>query len=109
MAKSLDQEEEFFKTHPAYNAIPKEMLGTRALVEKLSNILFKQIRQFLPKIMEEIDAKTKECDDKLRRLGPPLPIEQKDRMQILYNMLMEYTEAFKNAMKGKYDPGLSAD
>lgn len=42
VAKSLDQEEEFFKTHPAYNAIPKEMLGTRALVEKLSNILFKQ-------------------------------------------------------------------
>jgi hypothetical protein len=42
VAKSLDQEEDFFKTHPAYNAIPKEMLGTRALVEKLSNILFKQ-------------------------------------------------------------------
>jgi hypothetical protein len=53
--------------------------------------------------MEEIDNKTKECEDKLRRLGPSLPIEQKDRMQILYNMLMEYTEAFKNTMRGKYD------
>lgn len=66
--------------------------------------------------MEEIDSKTKECEDKLRRLGPSLPIDQKDRMQILYNMLMEYTEAFKNTMRGKYDvqlfinnlqPGLS--
>ena len=53
--------------------------------------------------MEEIDNKTKECEDKLRRLGPSLPVDQKDRMQILYNMLMEYTEAFKNTMRGKYD------
>jgi hypothetical protein len=41
VAKSLEQEDEFFRTHQAYNAIPKEMLGTRALVEKLSTILFK--------------------------------------------------------------------
>ena len=48
-------------------------MGTRALIEKLSTVLFKHIRTFLPKIMEEIDNKVNECDDKLRRLGPALP------------------------------------
>jgi len=60
--------------------MPPEMLGTKALVDKLSNVLFKHIRTFLPKIMEEIDNKCAECDDKLRRLGPSLPSDQKERM-----------------------------
>jgi len=42
--------------------------------------ILNRIRQFLPKIIEEIDNKTKECEDKLRRLGPSLPAESKDRM-----------------------------
>jgi hypothetical protein len=79
------------------------MFGTRALVDKLSTVMFKHIRQFLPKIMEEINAKVIECEDKLRRMGTPLPVDQKDKMQVLYNMLIEYTENFKNIMRGKYD------
>jgi hypothetical protein len=36
-------------------------------------------------------------------MGTPLPVDQKDKMQVLYNMLIEYTENFKNIMRGKYD------
>ena len=72
---ALALEDEFFRTHKVYSAVPKEQLGTRALVEKLSTIFFKHIRKSLPKIMDEIDAKVVECDDKIRRMGPSLPVE----------------------------------
>jgi dynamin 1-like protein len=49
-------------------------------VDKLSTVLFRHIKNYLPKIMEEIDSKVSECDDKLRRLGPTLPNDQKERM-----------------------------
>lgn len=102
--EALAKEDEYFRTHPIYSAVPKDQLGTRALVEKLSTIFFKHIRKSLPKIMSEIDSKVFECDDKLKRMGPSLPTEQKDRVQLLYNMLIDYTESFKNVMRGKYDP-----
>lgn len=72
---ALAIEDEYFRTHPIYGSVPKDQLGTRALVEKLSTIFFKHIRKSLPKIMDEIDAKVYECDDKLKRMGPSLPAE----------------------------------
>jgi hypothetical protein len=72
---ALKEEDDYFRKHPVYSSLPREALGTRALVEKLSSILFKHIRTYLPKIMEEIDTKAFECEDKLRRLGPTLPAD----------------------------------
>jgi len=50
-------------------------LGTRALIESLTTVLFQNIRRCLPEIMREIDKKAEECDDKLRRLGPSMPTD----------------------------------
>ena len=53
--------------------------------------------------MKEIDQKINECDVKLQQLGPTLPRDSKERMHLIWNMLTEYTETFKNQIKGKYD------
>lgn len=66
---SLKQEEDYFAQHEVYSKLPRDVLGTRALVEKLSQVMFKQIRKFLPKILEEINMKAAECEDRLRRMG----------------------------------------
>ena len=53
--------------------------------------------------MKEIDSKIQECENKISQLGPALPKDGKERMHLIWSMLSEYTETFKNQIKGKYD------
>jgi vacuolar protein sorting-associated protein 1 len=76
--------------------MPQEYLGTKALVKKLTSILFTHISKSLPQIMKEIDQKVKDCEEKLRELGPSLPKDDKERMHLVWNMLTDYTENFRN-------------
>lgn len=80
-----------------------KFLGTKALTNKLSSVLFYHIRNILPAIVKEIKDKLKECEDRLKDLGPSLPREQKDKMQLIWTMITDFTENFKNTIKGKYD------
>lgn len=80
-----------------------KFLGTKALTTKLSSVLFNHIRTILPAIVKEIKDKLKECEDRLRDLGPSLPRDQKDKMQLIWTMITDFTENFKNTIKGKYD------
>ncbi|EGR28835.1 hypothetical protein IMG5_168710 [Ichthyophthirius multifiliis] len=101
--KAIEEEDKFFKEHPVYQKMDPKHLGTKALTQKLSNVLFIHIRRFLPTIINEIKDKLKECEDRLRDLGPSLPVEQKDKMQLIWTMITDFTENFKNSIKGKYD------
>jgi replication fork clamp-binding protein CrfC len=38
--KALRTEEDFFSNDPRYSGIPSDILGTRALVEKLTSVLY---------------------------------------------------------------------
>lgn len=80
-----------------------KFLGTRALISKLTNVLYYHIRKHLPNIFKEITDKIKDCEDKLKDLGPPLPKDNKEKMHLIYNMITDFTENFKNTIKGKYD------
>ena len=77
--------------------------GTGRLSENLTKTLFTHIKQYLPDIMKEISIKLRESEDRLRELGPSAPVESKGRMQLLWNMITEFCETFKNTIKGKYD------
>ncbi len=83
--------------------MPSGYLGIDTLVSKLTKILFKQIRQFLPEIVKEINTKIKECEDNVHLLGQPLPIDNSGKLNLLWNMMSEYCETYKNVLKGKYD------
>jgi hypothetical protein len=54
-------------------------------------------------IIKEIDQKVRDCEEKLRELGPSLPKDDKERMHLVWNMLTDYTENFRNQIRGKYD------
>ncbi|CAD8078311.1 unnamed protein product [Paramecium sonneborni] len=101
--KALRQEEDYFANDPRYSGIPQDILGTRALIEKLTTVLYQHIRKCLPDIIKEIDTKADECEDKLKLLGTELPRDQKDKVQLVFNLLQDYTDGFKNTMDGKYD------
>jgi len=77
--------------------------GTYTLSEKLTKVLFTHIKQYLPDIMKEITIKLREAEDRLKELGPSAPTDSKNRMQLLWNMITDFCETYKNTIRGKYD------
>lgn len=101
--ESLDKEEKFFRQNPIYCTMDSSVLGTRALTRRLTEILFKSIKSHLPSISREINEKVKECEDKLKSLGEPLPREGKEKIHMLWKLITEFTEQFRAQIKGKYE------
>lgn len=73
--------------------MPPGYLGTDNLVDKLTKILYNQIKSFLPEIVKEIAIKMKECEVRLNSLGPIMPVTELERMQLLHKMIIEFTDS----------------
>ena len=104
VVNALKAEKEYFASHPVYSTLPPGHVGTEALTQKLTKVLFGHIRATLPEISKEIQNKIRECEERIRDLGDPLPSSSKEKMQLFWNMITDFTENFKNNIKGKYDP-----
>ena len=59
MAKTSRKEREFFKSHPEYKNLPQGHFGTDFLINKLTNIYFREIRENLPRIINAINKRVK--------------------------------------------------
>jgi len=101
--RALELEKQFFATHPVYSTMPPGYCGTDHLTTKLTKVFFNHIKKSLPEVQKEISAKIKDCDDRLKILGTPLPSTQKEKLHLLWNMITGFVENFKNTLKGKYD------
>lgn len=106
--KGLEEEKQFFASHPVYSTMPPGFLGIETLTQKLTKILFHHIRNYLPEIMKEISIKIKDCEDRLKELGTSLPVTTKDKVQLLWQLITKFTENFKNALSGRYDSKLES-
>jgi GTP-binding protein EngB required for normal cell division len=106
--KGLDDEKQYFASHPVYSTMPPGYLGIETLTQKLTKILFHHIRNYLPEILKEINSKIKDCEDRLKDLGTSLPISTKDKVQLLWQLITKFTENYKNALSGRYDAKLEA-
>lgn len=102
VVKALKEEKLYFSSHPIYSSLPMENLGSVALTKKLTKILFTHIKNYLPQIVKEINVKKKDIEESLRVLGPPLPVEATEKMQLLWNMITEFCSNFKNTIGGRY-------
>lgn len=101
--EAIEKEQMYFNTHPVYSTMPQGMLGCDVLTTKLTRILFTHIKHNLPEIIREIRAKLSETEEELKDLGPPLPSSQADKMHVLWNMITEFVQTYKNQIQGKYD------
>ncbi|CAG9313802.1 unnamed protein product [Blepharisma stoltei] len=106
--KALEEEKQYFSSHPVYSTMPAGYLGVDTLTQKLTKVMFTHIKGFLPEIMRETVYKIKECEDKLKELGPSTPQEPKQKIQLLWNMVHEFCEIYKNTIRGKFDRKLSS-
>jgi len=87
---AIEKECLYFNTHPVYSTMPQNLLGIGNLTTKLTRILFTHIKHSLPEIMKEIRDKIRETEDDLRDLGPPMPAESGEKMQVLWNMITDF-------------------
>jgi len=103
---TLEDEATYFTSHPVYRTLPPTSLGTKALVDRLTSILFKHIRHFLPEIKREINMKMRTVGQRLDELGVGVPVDTTDRVHLIWTMVTDYCEIFKNTIRGKYDKRL---
>ncbi|CAE8643142.1 unnamed protein product, partial [Polarella glacialis] len=100
---SLKEEKAWFESHRVYGKLPPGMVGTPVLIDKLTQILFKHIRRFLPEIKKEINEKRRSVQDRLDELGCGVPLGEGERVQVMWTLVTDYCEMFKNTIRGKYD------
>ena len=101
MAETSKKEKEFFKSHPAYKNLPAGHLGTDVLINKLTKIYFRIIRENLPRIVKAINERLKTAEDELLSLGQPMPTDDAGKMSLLWNMINEYCDVFRKVLQGK--------
>lgn len=106
--QGLEDEKQYFASHPVYSTMPPGYVGTEVLSSKLTKILYTHIRKHLPDINKEISLKAMDCEDRLKDLGTSLPVTTKEKMHLLWSLSTKFTENFKNAISGRYDPKLEA-
>lgn len=106
IADSLKDELEFFQNHPVYKKLNPNLYGTSSLTDKLTKVLLRHIKNFLPDIKREINEKMRLINDKLCELGNNVPLDTTQKTQLLWSMISDFCEIFKNTLKGKYDKRL---
>jgi|LauGreDrversion4_2_1035121.scaffolds.fasta_scaffold84007_2 replication fork clamp-binding protein CrfC len=100
---AIEREKLFFATHATYSTMPPGLLGSEVLTTKLTKVMFTHIKHNLPEITKEIKDKSKEVEERLRDLGPPLPSESTEKMHLLWNMITDFVTIYKNTITGKFD------
>ena len=101
--KGLEIEKSYFASHAVYSTMPSGYVGTDALVQKLTKIFYDHIKSFMPEIYKEIVAKINESDERLRELGNPLPGNEGEKLQFLWQITARFCESFKAQLRGQYD------
>jgi hypothetical protein len=53
----LEEEKKYFSSNPVYSSLPSGMTGTFSLTVKLSTILYKHIRGYMPELVKELQKR----------------------------------------------------
>ena len=103
MKEAFKREKEFFLKHPVYKHMNPIYYGTDTLIQKLTKILFKVIRQHLPTIVKAINENMKKCEEELASLGQPMPVDDAGKLSIMWSLLNEFCAIYRNVLSGKFD------
>ena len=104
MEETVKKEREFFKNHPIYKHLDPKYFGNDILIQRLTKILFRIIRDNLPGIIKSINDAIRRSEEELKLLGTPIPTDEAGKISMIWNILSEYCEIFKHILRGKFDP-----
>jgi len=99
--ESLVSELNYFDSHPKYRHL-KDFVGTKNLVRKLTTVMYDHIKTVLPEILKEINHKIKHCEDNIKKLGDPIPEDNKEKLDAIWRDISAFYDKFKSNIKGEY-------
>jgi hypothetical protein len=108
VGSALQEEKNYFATHPAYSNMPPGYTGTDALTNKLTSTMYKHIKKVMPSIILEIDNKIYECDKGVKELGTPLPGDDRDKLLLIWKLISDFTDKLKTSISGEYNSDLAS-
>lgn len=108
VARGLEAEASYFLANYP-DLVEKGVAGSRCLVDKLSAILAKNIQQALPEITRELGEKIESFEGELRALGAPLPEGQSEKLQLVINLIAQFSQAYADSIRVKYTKGKKGD
>ena len=76
MNETKIKEKEFFKSHPAYNNLPSELLGIDSLINKLTQLYFKMVKDNYPIIFKAINERKNSVEKELADLNNIMELMQ---------------------------------
>eukprot|EP00914_Ancora_sagittata_P025608 GHVO01050726.1.p1 GENE.GHVO01050726.1~~GHVO01050726.1.p1 ORF type:complete len:722 (+),score=106.35 GHVO01050726.1:32-2167(+) len=103
MEEARREEEKFFTEHPKYNTLYPEYLGTKTLVDRLTEVLFSHIRSYFPDIKKELNDKISDAEAHLQQLGYCVADNDDDRKQYMWGAMTQFYETFKRTLNGDHD------
>lgn len=77
-----------------YSTLPTEVLGTRSLVDRVSELLYKLIEKSLPKIKNEIVERKKKAKEGLMRLGDSFPDTEEKKLELVFKLVREFKDIY---------------
>ncbi|TPX66523.1 hypothetical protein CcCBS67573_g07799 [Chytriomyces confervae] len=99
--EGLQAEHKFFGAHEVWKEVDRKYVGIPRLTDKLVGILKNIISSSLPLVMEEINARWKDCEDNLTKLGAAVD-SNSDRRAFYSKFTESVNQLISNAMKGYY-------
>ncbi|MCJ1465027.1 hypothetical protein MMC07_003642 [Pseudocyphellaria aurata] len=97
-----DKEEmEYFETS-SFKTLPVTTRGVSRLRQRLSKVLFNQIRRQLPNLILEIEQGSASCEAALEKLGPARATIEEQR-KLLIDLSEEFQNLCRDAINGPYD------
>lgn len=103
VADGIEKEKAYFNSHKVYVGMDQSKLGVTNLTNKLSNIMFFHIKRSLPLIVKDIREKMKTLEQDLAELGEPMPSAPHEKLQLLWSLMTEFIQTYKNSISGRYD------
>ncbi|KAI9334610.1 Dynamin central region-domain-containing protein [Obelidium mucronatum] len=99
ISAALDAEKNFFENHSSYRT-RAQYCGTPFLARRLNVILLHHIRNTLPEIKAKIGQGLQKYQQELEQLGDPMGEDDSNNMNIILNIITEFTSEFRTAIDG---------
>jgi len=98
--EALAIERTYFQNHSVYrNEKYKSRLGIPVVSSSLSHILVNNIKQCLPKVLQDINKKLEETTNNLEELGTSVPQNKEIKINIINGLLSQYVKVFIHAIE----------
>ena len=104
--EAIREEKKWFAQHPVYSNMPQTYLGTEALINKLTTVMYRHIKKTMPSIIAEIDGKVVECEKNIKDLGTALPVEEREKLLLVWKLISDFSDKVKAGISGEYNPDI---